>query len=183
MDWITPSIISGAIITGSALISLAIAEHTTTLHQLAERCEVARPVTEHNWCSSVEQLIADITSEQVAINAFSQMSAGRRASMRFVANDSRVYVFAICRRLPDCHGHGRDVTASADLRANAELHALWQHLMASTDQAGPLPRHARWYLLPPQAPQNKTDTRLKVQQSIARCDRRWPSLRHHFTRQ
>ena len=59
MDWITPGIIGGAVLTGSALIGIAITEHSTVLQQFMERHQVPQTITDDNWRSPAIQAIAD----------------------------------------------------------------------------------------------------------------------------
>ena len=182
MDWITPALISGALLASSAIIGLALINHTNASERhLAQRQPLPK-INEDTWREVIEQIVTDITGEEVYINAFSQMTPGQNASMRFVGRDSRVYVFAICPRLADCQGRGRDIETYAGMLANRELHLMWQYLMRSTEQAGPVPRRAQWHLLPPQVPQQAVVLRPKISSPIQYHEARWRGLRHLLAR-
>lgn len=149
--------LGGLIVLAAVLIATAIRQHAKVLQQLAHaqitEQSASLALDEGNWRRVVEQIIADITHEEVYIASFSAMCAGRKAWIRFVARDGRAYVFATRHRLADCRGRGRRITAHISPPADGELRALWGHFMQQSGMASPLPRQVHWHLLPPQVGQ------------------------------
>ena len=153
-------VLAASILTAAALIARAIRRHTDTL--TLRHLGIAPTLTDTTWRIAVEQLLADLLHDEIDIAAFSGMNGGRNAWIRFVARDGRAYVFALMRRVRDCHGWGRRINFRQHPQAADELHALWRYFMTSTGQSGPIPRNAAWYLLPAQTPQHKARPILRI---------------------
>ena len=158
--WMVVALILGGFgVLAAIILASAIADHARSVRDVAEQIVTDQAsqlvVTEENWRTTIEQILADITREPVYINSFSAMASGQTAWIRFMSRDSRAWVFASQSRTPECKGRGRRVRFDMSRRASGELRAIWNYFMAQSQQARPLSRNTEWYLMPAQIPQDK----------------------------